>query len=238
MMPWLLGILFCCWPLGQDQRGVLEQASTNYQAGRFAQAEALFLQALEQPDLDRGALLYNLGNCMFRQGSFGEAMLYYRRASLHRPTDLALLANLALLRQKLGLREEGASEYLLRDLAALSPTLLLGLGTLIQLGVLFAWFYLPRERLSRKLLVVLLLLGMGLHARVIQQQFEARTFPAMVLEKRTGLFQDPHEELRPLFRLGIGESLRVFEASDRWARVAHARGQGWVLLQNLALILD
>lgn len=81
-----------------------DKAMKQYESGQFSQALET-LKEEEKADTqtrDRGDLLYNMGNCLYRLKQPGEAALYYARALQASPGLAEAKANLAFIQRKEG----------------------------------------------------------------------------------------------------------------------------------------
>ncbi len=96
---------------GPDPKDLLHQAEVFFKkanglinkdkrAARIYFTDALvFFEALRDRDgIENGKLLFNIGNCYFRIGDLGRAVLNYREAGQFLPEDPRILENLALAR--------------------------------------------------------------------------------------------------------------------------------------------
>ena len=79
-----------------------ELAETDPEAAReaFARAAARFERLADEYGIRTGPLYYNVGNCHFRMGDVGRAILNYRRALDLTPNDPNLRRNLAYARAR------------------------------------------------------------------------------------------------------------------------------------------
>lgn len=94
----LLAVSFACSaPVRAQERSALEA----WRAGDYAAAAAAFERATER--IDDRRLWFARGNCYFRLGDLPRARWAYECARLGMPRDPELLANLALVRQRLEL---------------------------------------------------------------------------------------------------------------------------------------
>jgi tetratricopeptide (TPR) repeat protein len=76
------------------------QADSAYSKDSYAQAEALYLQALKAGG-SSSTLFYNLGNAYYRQGNLGKAIVNYERALKLDPTNSDARANLEFVNSKI-----------------------------------------------------------------------------------------------------------------------------------------
>ncbi len=75
-----------------DPDYIFYKASRHYEAAQYNEAIAEYSLLLKQ-DLESGPLHYNLGNCYFKKGDLGRAILNYERAKRIIPSDGDLEAN-------------------------------------------------------------------------------------------------------------------------------------------------
>ena len=77
-----------------------QQADSAYMQDNFAKATELYLKIAEEEGTSAN-LYYNIGNCYFRQGKPGMAILYYERALRLDPSDKDARANLEFVNTKI-----------------------------------------------------------------------------------------------------------------------------------------
>lgn len=100
----MAAILYSLPPvLAQDTPGIdvttaFFKANEAYNTGKFKEAASLYEAAIEKTE--NGYLYYNLGNCYFKTGELGQALLNYRRAQKLTPRFEDLLSNLNYARQE------------------------------------------------------------------------------------------------------------------------------------------
>lgn len=215
------------------------QAERAYRTGRFDEAYEIYQQALSEPDLAKGPLLYNLGNCAYRLGRHTEALHYYRRAQLRMPRDQQLEFNLRLTERALGIDPRAEMSFiavLLAWLDQFAPALLLALAGGLQAIGLAGLLLLRAQRTTRRALALAVLLGLVLSVRLLQVQFLASPPDAIALASKIELRPEPHLDLPVTLEVNAGETLRVEDLSDRWARVVHSSGSGWTERRGIGLI--
>ncbi|MCK5558192.1 MAG: tetratricopeptide repeat protein, partial [Candidatus Hydrogenedentes bacterium] len=81
--------------LSPGEDNLFEAANLAYESNDFAGAAEKYKQ-VRDAGIDSGEVLYNLGNCYFRMGRAGMAMVYYERARKFIPRNRNLLANIVL----------------------------------------------------------------------------------------------------------------------------------------------
>ena len=223
-----------------DPGGPIARADAAYAEGRFGEALALYEKALEDPEAPRGPLLYNRGNCAFRMGRHAEAVLHYRRALMRLPRDEALRFNLALAEGKLGIEAPPFESFgsAVEALAgAFTPAEFLILMAVLQAVGLFGWLLLRgRRSLTRGAMLLLVVLGVAGSARILRTQVFPEPPEAVVLSSETLLRAEPHRSRPVIGKLDAGRTVKVEAYSDRWARVDHPSGWGWVERDYLGLL--
>jgi tetratricopeptide (TPR) repeat protein len=208
--------------------GDLDRANRAYEAGRWAEAAALYRAALDGPGSSHATLWHNLGNCAFRLDRSPEAILYYRRALHYAPDNTQAQWNLHLAERRLGVTRAPPSlpRRLLAGIDAY-PRLALALAALLQAAGLVAVLR-TSGRARRLQLAAVIAVGLALGSRVAMTQCFAQPTAGVILEPSIAVRPDPHATLPVIARLDAGQLVRVEEASDRWARITHAAGSGWV----------
>lgn len=210
-----------------------------YEAGRFGDARILFAAALEDPAVAPGPVLYNLGNCAYRQGLHAEAVLFYRRALLRMPRDEQVLFNLRRSEGHLGLDDASVESFgavAIGVADALTPSELLGIVLGLQV-VGFVGFVLFRRRALAFRVACVLIVAVGIlgGARLVYRQWLASP-DGVVLSEEITVRAEPHASLPATLELRAGEVVRVEELSDRWVRVVHPRGGGWTERSGVGVV--
>ena len=81
--------------------------ANQYYAERAFDSALAGYQAIERTGLESAELYYNIGNCHFKSGDLGRAVLYYLRAKRLNPSDDDIDANLAFTRGFTRIQMEG-----------------------------------------------------------------------------------------------------------------------------------
>lgn len=220
---------------GQD----VQQADSHYRDGEYEQALELYDKALQQAGADRGSLHYNLGNCAYRLERYPQALYQYRCAELYMPHNGDLMANLRLARDKLGIQPveiESFTGLLLAMVDWFTAGELLILISLLESVGLVGFVLMRGNSSGRVVMILVVLLALLLAARLIKTEYYSGPQKGMVLATQVALRAEPHRSVPVLFELRAGESLQVAEQSERWARVLHARGEGWTQVDGIGLI--
>ena len=218
-----------------------DQALNAYDTGKFGEAEKYYRSRLN-PAEPSANLLYNIGNCLFQQGYFPQAMICFERASRLSPRDPDILENLNLTRRKLLLPEkykvESPSDILpyLRD--SLRPDewlflvccgvslLFFAAGTVLLIG---------SGRTFRILLVggILLIAAPGI-AYLAQQRTSYNPDFAVVTAKTVQVRSLPSDQAgKTEMNLRSGEEVTVAERRMDWVRIRSGNAEGWVHAKDI-----
>ncbi|MCM1522484.1 MAG: tetratricopeptide repeat protein [Muribaculaceae bacterium] len=100
---------------------LIQQADSAYTSDDFATAASLYLKAMDQEGTS-AKLYYNLGNCYYRMGEMGNAILSYERALRLDPTDKDIRYNLDFLNSRITDRPGERGTFLGNMLDAASST--------------------------------------------------------------------------------------------------------------------
>ena len=106
----VFGILICFFAampcFGEEERALDPQqvfyTANTFYAGRDYSKALEAYQSILNAGLENGVLYYNMGNCYFKMGKLGYAILYYDKARKMFPRDSDLVSNLAYAKQQLG----------------------------------------------------------------------------------------------------------------------------------------
>lgn len=204
----------------EDYSGALEQYRTLILAG-----------------LKNGELYYNLGNCYFKLGMLGKAILSYRLAELYRPRDQDLKTNLAyareMTRDKIESRQLSSfvgefcfwySKLNVRELLLLFLIInaLCWICALIRLWSRNEyWRYLFLGTLAAAAV-----LAVSLGFKLYQWHYSA---DAVVITREVSVRAGNGIHNTVLFQLHDGVECRIVEQEQDWVKIELADGKrGWI----------
>jgi tetratricopeptide (TPR) repeat protein len=236
---------------GQDDslREAFRRGNALYQAGRFDSALAVYGR---MPDrgYENGPLYYNMGNCAYKLGRTGAAVLYYEKARRFMPSDEDLRVNLLLANlgvvDKVEARPEFLPLRLFRAAVRALPVsawfwLTAGFFGLAVAGAVV--FLLSRNRLAAVtgyrgavlfgvLFAVAGLLWLG------RIQTDRSTVEAVILATKVDVMSAPGgQDSVESFSLHEGTKVRLDRESGEWVEIVLADGKvGWVPKSSLGKI--
>ena len=220
-------------PSGTSGELLAQQAFQAYDQGRYGEAAQLY-QRLADAEGASAEVHFDLGNCHFKLGDLGRAILEYRRALARNPSLKPAQENLDLARALLPARVARWQPSPLEAFIASVPqhalqALLLAFSLLGNLGLALVIFVAPgrlRRAAAGTLIAAFLcagLVGMALlYARAVLPSHR----PAVVLQP-AAVYAGPETQGGPLATLPVGsEIILTARAGDR-ALVMWGEGRGW-----------
>jgi len=91
---------------------IFMEANQAYNKGEYQKAISLYNRLLES-GIRNGLIYYNIGNCYYRNGEIGKAILNYKKSELYNPRDEDLRANLNYARQNIKDKVERSSSKII-----------------------------------------------------------------------------------------------------------------------------
>jgi tetratricopeptide (TPR) repeat protein len=221
------------------QGSELTAAEQAYRSGDYTKAAELYQSVLSR-GLTSGEIYYNLGNCYYKVGQYGRAILNYKRAERLLGQDPDLEINLRLANLNVPDRIEPLPRFFLlrliekagESLSARGWASLLIIGEWALLACLGGLVYL-RSPGRRRLLtgvftlsLLLLVVSGGFH--LLERAHQNRD-QGVVIADKTEVHSAPEESSTELFALHGGTTFIILRQVPGWAEVHLADGkQGWM----------
>ena len=223
-----------------------EAAMTAYDEGNFAGAEQYY-RTLKKASAPSSKLFYNIGNCLYQQGKYAQALASYESALRISPRDSDILENLNLTRRKLSLPEKNLLEApsdvppYLRDLLRPDEWLLV-----LSIGAALVFLSLGlRRSMSRPVWCAVLASGgvvmAAAFAAVLAQSVSSYDDRAAIVVVRSApVYALPSTQaLRlPDINLQPGEEVRIVETRLDWVRIRAGAAEGWVRKNDVQKLWD
>ncbi|MFC1569787.1 tetratricopeptide repeat protein [bacterium] len=245
----LLIFMISGWLWADSRQHLYEQGNQFYTNGEFENALNAYQEILTM-GYENGSLYFNIGNCYYKLGDIGHAILNYERAQKLIPSDEDLKANLSIARLSVVDQIEPVSDFIVIQAMhafyfflpkSTQLTLLLS-GYGIFMASLILWL-LSRSSLwryvARRLIwifgIVFVLLVISFTGRVID---ERQTVEAVILADKVDVMSAPTAQGGvEVFGLHEGTKVRLDRSSEDWVEIVLPdRKVGWVKKEILEII--
>ena len=226
-----------------------QQGVALYQSGQFDESLAAFAR-IRDSGYESGPLYYNMGNCHYKLGRTGPAILFYERARKFMPKDPDLAANLALANLAVVDRIEPAPRFWLMavwdafvHLFPLPVTRLLAAVFFVMTCALVIGMILAGPALRRFLLKLCWVSGILLAVSALSWwggAREAKTrVEAVIMETKVEVMSAPVAQGGvEVFSLHEGTKVRIDRMQDEWIEIILPDLKvGWVKKSALEVIL-
>lgn len=222
------------------------RANQYYADKAFDSALAVY-QSIERTGLESAELYFNIGNCHFKSGDLGRAVLYYLRAKRLSPSDDDINANLAFTRGFTRIQMEGVElnpvyslvESVL-DPMALTTTAWIASGLFVLLFLLltlrfgFGWNY-TAVRITLGVLSVLLLCAV--FATTFKYRHDYVVTRAVVVAEDCPVLSGPTPQAQTELHGAPGLIVEIVGVSGDYYNVLFEnKRRGWILKDRLAVV--
>lgn len=247
----ILTFVFLLWSISLSANNLDSlwvKGNEAYSLGEYTTAKECYSKMLDMGYCSY-SLYYNLGNCSFKMGSTGEAILNYEKALKLNPTGKDAIANLELAKSRILDKIETLPEVVLitwikdvRNSLSSNSWAYWALG-LFALTALFLFGYRYASLSGRKKLyfvvACIMLLGslisfsfsLSLARVAIGENY------AIVLNPVANVKSAPNSNGNNIFILHEGTKVEILESVEGWSKIALSDGrEGWVM-SNLVEII-
>lgn len=207
-----------------------DAARAAYDAGRFAEARALY-ERLPGRGSAEAVRLFNLGNASYRDGDAGRAMLYYRRAERLRPRDPDIRANARVVRRQTGAPAPREGRLAVLRFFSGGEWLWIGwTGYAAGFLLLGAMAFAPRFRRPARTLCAMCAALLAVAAAGWGAWNLGGSARELVLVAGTGADARfaPLPDSEVHFHLPAATIVRELERNGEWRRVRWEGAQGWI----------
>jgi len=229
--------------VGLSDEPLFNEANQAYNGNDFATAAEKYKQLLDMGQ-ESGEVLYNLGNCYFRMGRLGNALVYYERARRFMPRNRNLLENIALVESRaaddiappkfLAVVSKGfVWHYMLNAREASLLVLAANAVFWVSLCVLTV----ANRRFIRATVVLFGLILILSGCSYALKEMERRGLGNAVVTVEEAAVRTGPGDYAVTFNLHDGARLRLVEARDGWYEIRLADGKrGWIEKDNVERI--
>nr|MBN2276756.1 tetratricopeptide repeat protein [candidate division Zixibacteria bacterium] len=217
-----------------------------YQAEQFDSALAIY-QRLEKKNYSSAELFFNIGNCYFKKGDLGYAILYYLRAERLQPNDDDIQANLDFARQFMPTRLEGVkinpvSEFMKTlvkpvtlDTAAWISSLLFILMIFSLIIIVYFQMRGSAVKITAISLVVMFIIGAGLTTYKFRSEYLEQTGVIVAQEPR--ILSAPTDNGELEFNGNFGLTFIVEKSvEDYYLVIFENKRKGWIKREDVELL--
>jgi tetratricopeptide (TPR) repeat protein len=227
--------------VGMSQAAIAEPnpfiaAEALYQQGLITQAEAIY-KALLIKNPRQPSILYNLGNCYFKEGYIGKSIAMYKTAIRFAPRDADIRSNLRHLKSlsidDIASQKSISFQKTLVWVEWLSINEWIGLALILLTGfngIGILWFFGGREEFMRKIFIGSLLFSIVFSACFIDKVIkEFYTNRGIIIVTKTAAKSGPNHNLSTVFYIHEGTEFVSRKKSNDWVEIQLANGFiGWI----------
>lgn len=225
-----------------------EQGNQAYREGNYQSALEWYGKILSA-GYESSQVYYNIGNCYYKLGSVGRAILFYEKARKLNPRDREILFNLELANLKVIDRIEAPPQFFLFDwwetvktyftvsqLTRLAATLF-GVSILVLIGLLFFREHRLRRVILAALIVFAVLTLFSAYLLLVNARQGNGQVRGIVLVSSVNVLSAPSENSTDVFVLHEGVKVALEEQRGEWVRITLPDGKsGWMRRENLGII--
>jgi uncharacterized protein YgiM (DUF1202 family) len=222
----------------KDQESFL-QANKAYEQKEYQQAFDLYASMANKGV----SAWYNMGNSAYKLGNYAQAMACWhcaQRGATAAEID-SINANVEVVQQKMGIEKTTNSNSKLFNF--INKTLSLFSLLFLQLLFLLSWFLLfyfikknNHGTKYRTLMLVLLLTFNVFFIFALILKHNDLQHKGVVMKENTSLFAGPNEQFHVLGTLPIASKVAIVESQNKWCKIKHSQGCGWILSDSIAVL--
>jgi len=229
-----------------DTEAIFSQANEFYESKEYDSALINYSQ-LEKLGYHSAPLYFNMGNCYFKQGELGYAILQYLRAQRIDPNDDDINTNLAFARQFVPTQMEGVkfnpitqffdmivAPFTLDSIGWIASVLFIVFVLFLSAVIYFQWhsFYV---RITAYALIVLLIAAAGM--TTYKYRTEYLTEKGVIVADETQVYSAPADDSDLEFVGGFGLTFEIESSSgDYYKVIFENKRKGWVKKAGVEVI--
>lgn len=221
-----------------DSDSLFNSAGNYYQNQNYDEALNIYL-GIEQKNYESASLYFNIGNCFFKKGKIGYAILYYLRAQKLSPGDADIETNLEFARMFMPTRMEGieinpvtaffdmiVDSYTLNLIAWVASVLFILLMLYFSIIMFLQWRGLV-IKISVYIMLSLVLVSSGLASYKFRTDY--LTEKGVIVADETRILSGPGEDNDVEFVGVFGLTFEIEKETDNYYLVLFEnKRKGWV----------
>ncbi len=226
-----------------DAGYVFYKANTLYEQGSYDEAISEYSKLLSQ-GMESGNLYYNLGNCYFKKGETGKAILNYERSKRLIPRDSDLSSNYTFALSQLMTQSADTSiswtkkaTGIFNNMSINELTVIISAIFIVTILFMIVRLFIPFRRRSfyallSSLFIIFIFIAFSLFNRVSLIDKEA----VVIVESTEARFE-PFENATIHFTLYEGTKLYVVQSKKDWSKIKRPDGKaGWIKIETIEKI--
>ncbi|MCP4706260.1 MAG: tetratricopeptide repeat protein [candidate division Zixibacteria bacterium] len=242
----VLSVFVASSALGSNADSLFNSAGNYYQNQDYDEALRLYLE-IEQKKYESAELYFNIGNCFFKKGKLGYAILYYLRAQRLNPGDVDVETNLEFARMFMPTRMEGieinpistffdiiVNSYTLNLIAWVASALFIILMLYLSAIMFMQWRGLI-IRITVYIMIFLVLASSGLASYKYRVNY--MTEKGVIVADETRILSGPGEDNDVEFVGVFGLIFEIEKETDNYYLVLFEnKRKGWILIADVEKI--
>lgn len=217
-----------------DAGYIFYKGNTLYEKGSYDEAISEYSKLLAQ-GIESGNLYYNLGNCYFKKGELGKAVLNYERAKRLIPRDSDLKSNYKYALSQINVTGSKPGSWsdkafgIFKLLTLNELTLLLSAIFVIIILFLIARLFIPMRKKTFSLSVSCLIIIFAFTAVSLINRVKMINSEAVIVSDSPEAKFEPIEGATTHFTLHEGMKIHVIQSKKEWVKIKRADGKtGWI----------
>ena len=231
-----------------DLKTEVSSANSLYQHGKYSEAIQVYKTILGQ-NSESASIYYNMGDCYFKMGQVGYAVLYFERALKLNPGDDDTKQNLKLAKSRTTDKIDTVPQLFLYHWVDAVISLFSADGwmklaiymSFIFGGLIIGFLFLQNIALKRYCIITavpfFLAFIIALTLTFFRYNTEKQKDYAIVTTPITGVKNSPDDKSKDAFIIHEGLKVKIEDGVDQWCRIRLEDGKiGWILKSQIELI--
>lgn len=219
-------------------------ANTLYEQGKYDEAITQYNDIITKNNLESGNLYYNLGNCYFKKGNLGQAILNYEKARRLIPFDKDLESNYeyanSLIKSDVVAPKQNFYQTVFSKIFEVftinSLTISLNILYVITLITILLGIFLINLRKRIFSIVAFLILFFSLGFFALREKISLLNKEGIVITKTVDVKFEPINNATTYFTLHEGMKVKITATNENWYKIKRLDNKsGWVDSTALAL---
>ncbi len=223
---------------------IFSGANALYEKGEYDKAIAEYEKIVEM-GFESGNLYYNIGNCYFKNGRLGKAILNYEKAERLIPRDKDLESNYKYANSmvKYNMPEAGkicivrfadkfSGEFTINELTILMSIIYVLIVLVVIAYVIFKTHKRNFNAAVSILILIFALCCFSFHAKLFRLNREA-----VIIKENASAKFEPFDRATTHFKIYEGMKVYVLSSKSSWYKIRRPDGKtGWVKKESIELI--